>query len=531
MRSERRHIIGRTNADLLSPDEAAYDAVDREVLRSGKMHVGEGTFRTADGERIMHTSTIAIEDHGASRYLRGISEDITERRANEARNVHLAHHDGLTDLPNRTLFHERLAEALTTRRRTGHLVAVLCIDLDRFKDVNDNLGHGAGDTLLQEVARRLRNCVRSDDMVARLGGDEFAVVQPSLASSEEARRVAACIISVLEETFRIDDQDVTAGASVGIATAPSDGESAELLLRHADMALYRAKAEGRNTTRFFESEMDARLQERRGLERDLRSAFANGRLEIYYQPLLTVGEARSTGFEALLRWNCPKRGFVPPSTFIAIAEEIGLIGPITEWVLTKACTEAMRWPSHVRIAVNLSPAQFPKQNPVRCVKRALKKSGLAPNRLELEITESVLLTDSETNIGILHDLREFGVRIAMDDFGTGYSTLSYLRTFPFDKIKIDRSFIQELSESAQCSAIVRAVTSLGASLGMTKTAEGVETVEQFEKLRLEGCDELQGFLFSQPVPAAAALEMVRALIPKTPLQVRIRPQRGRRAKA
>ncbi len=512
MRCSRLDMIGRTNKELLPADEAAaFDAVDREVLRSGQTHVGEGTFSTLDqGERLMHTSTMAVMEGGEPRYLIGIAEDITERRANEARIAHLAHHDALTGLPNRVLLLDRLAEALAVRQRHAGFVAVLCIDLDRFKDVNDSLGHAAGDLLLREVAERLRGCVRGDDLVSRHGGDEFTIVQPRLDSPDEARQLADRIVTELARPFRCDEHEIATGASVGIALAPQDGLSPDHLLRHADMALYRAKADGRSTARFFEAEMDARLQERRGLERDLRAAFAAGALDLHYQPLLKAGDERIAGFEALLRWQHPDRGFVSPAEFIPIAEEIGLIGPITEWVLDRACAEANGWPADIRIAVNLSPAHFRKQNPALAVAKALMKSGLAPNRLEVEITESVLLTDSAANLAILHQIRDLGVRIAMDDFGTGYSSLSYLRSFPFDKIKIDRSFVRELGDSPQCAAIVRAVTSLGASLGITTTAEGVETPEQLERLRAEGCHELQGFLFSRPVPAAQARTLIAA---------------------
>ena len=510
MQCSRRDVVGRTNAELLPPSEAAaYDAVDQEVLRSGKMHVGEGVFLSPDkGERLMHTTTIVVQADGAARYIVGISEDVTESRANEARIVHLAHHDALTDLPNRAFLHERLVEAVAARRRSETLVGLLCIDLDNFKEVNDSLGHAAGDELLKQVAERLRGCVREGELVSRNGGDEFTILQPRLGSPDEARQLAERLIVELSRPFKVHDQDAVVGASVGIAVAPQDGDSADLLMRHADMALYRAKADGRGAARFFEAEMDARLQARRSLERDLRLAFAKGDLELHYQPLLTAGDERITGFEALLRWPHAERGYVSPAEFIPVAEEIGLIGPITEWVLKTACAEAVGWPQDVKIAVNLSPAHFRKQNPAFAVSRALAESGLAPNRLEVEITESVLLNDSESNLAILHQIRALGVRIAMDDFGTGYSSLSYLRFFPFDKIKIDRSFVHELHSNAQCAAIVRAVTTLGASLGVVTTAEGVETVEQMESLRAEGCHELQGFLFSRPVPA----EQARALL-------------------
>ncbi|MDR4307580.1 EAL domain-containing protein [Chelatococcus sambhunathii] len=522
MGCNRRDMVGRTNEELLPAAEAAaYTDIDLEVLRSGEMHVGDQNFDTDKGRRLLHTRTILVREAGEPRYLIGLSEDITDRRANEARIVHLAHHDALTDLPNRLVLLDRLAEALVVQRRHGGAVGVLCIDLDHFKDVNDGLGHAAGDSVLKEVARRLRDCVRGQDLISRHGGDEFTVLQPLLDSAEEARRLAERIIATLSDPFRLHEQDVVIGASVGISVAPQDGVSAEMLLRHADMALYRAKADGRGAARFFEAEMDARVQARRKLERDLRAAFALGELELHYQPLLVASDPRITGFEALLRWRHSERGFISPAEFIPVAEEIGLIAPITEWVLAKACAEAANWPSGVRIAVNLSPAHFRKQNPAFAVAQALAESGLAPDRLEVEITESVLLSDSAANIAMLHQIRALGVRIVMDDFGTGYSSLSYLRSFPFDKIKIDRSFVTELGESPQCAAIVRAVTSLGASLGITTTAEGVETTEQWERLRAEGCQELQGFLFSRPVPP----EQARLLL-STPFSAALRQRRA-----
>ena len=509
MRCSRADLIGHRNDELLPAEEAAaFDAIDHDVLRTGYRHVGEEAFGVGSARRLMRTSTIAVTEHGEARYLIGICEDITERRANEDRIAHLAHHDALTDLPNRVVLLDRLDEALAARDRHDELVGLLCIDLDHFKDVNDGLGHSAGDALLREMARRLRECARTQDLVTRHGGDEFTVLQSRIASPDEARQLADRIIRTLSEPFRIHEQDVAVGASVGIAVAPQDGVTGEQLLRHADMALYRAKADGRSAARFFEPEMDARLQTRRALERDLRAAFADGGLELHYQPLTRASDGAITGFEALLRWPHPERGDIPPAEFIPVAEEIGLIGPLTEWVLGMACREAASWPIGVGVAVNLSAASFRKRNPAIAVARALGDSGLDPARLEIEITESVLLNDSAANIAILHEIRDLGVRIVMDDFGTGYSSLSYLRSFPFDKIKIDRSFIREIGESPQCAAIVRAVMTLSESLGVTTTAEGVETVEQYERLRAEGCHELQGFLFGRPAPAAQARLML-----------------------
>jgi predicted signal transduction protein with EAL and GGDEF domain len=351
------------------------------------------------------------------------------------------------------------------------------------------------------VAERLGGCLRKSDMVARQGGDEFAVVQTPLAGPEEASQLAARLIEVLSGTFELDGHEVVVGASIGIALAPDDGDTSETLLRNADMALYRAKSEGRGTSHFFEAEMDRRLQARRLLEIDLRKAFVQNEFVLHYQPLVNLRSGRVSGFEALIRWCHPERGTISPGDFIPVAEEIGLIVPIGEWVLREACRQAATWPGDIHVAVNLSPVQFRSRGIVQAVLAALGTSGLAPHRLEIEITETVLLGETEANIATLHQLRSLGVKIAMDDFGTGYSSLSYLRSFPFDKIKIDRSFVHEMVERPDCVAIVRAVAGLGASLGIATTAEGVETVEQLERIRAEGCTEVQGYLFSAPRPA------------------------------
>jgi diguanylate cyclase (GGDEF)-like protein len=387
-------------------------------------------------------------------------------------------------------------------------VAVLCIDLDLFKNVNDSFGHPIGDRLLQMVADRLRLEVRGNNLVARLGGDEFAVVMASDVSPKEANDYAARLIEVLSAPYDIDGIDVVIGASIGIALSPGDGESSEELMRNADMALYRAKSEGGGVHHFFEKEMDRQAQKRRDMELDLRRAFANGEFELHYQPLVDLVVDRVTGFEALLRWKHPEKGMISPADFIPVAEDIGLIVGLGEWVLRKACAEAVKWPDDIKVAVNLSPVQFRSRNLVQVVIGALAYSGLSPLRLELEITESIFLAETEANLAILHQLRELGVRISMDDFGTGYSSLSYLRSFPFDKIKIDRSFVKDLAERPDCGAIVRAISGLGRSLNITTTAEGVETVEQLDWLRAEGCNEVQGFLFSAAKPAAEIAQLL-----------------------
>jgi diguanylate cyclase (GGDEF)-like protein/PAS domain S-box-containing protein len=435
-------------------------------------------------------------------------EDITEWRTAQAQISHMAHHDALTNLPNRTLFREQLDQALRRVTRDER-VAVLYLDLDHFKDVNDSLGHPIGDDLLKEVARRLSESIRDGDTACRLGGDEFAVVQvggdlqPSTASA-----LASRLIEVIGAPYTIQGHQLIVGTSIGISMAPDDGSDPDQVMKNADMALYRAKADGRGTFRFFETGMDARAQARRVLELDLRAGLSRGEFEVYYQPIHDLKADQIICFEALVRWNHPHRGMTPPADFIPLAEETGLIIPIGDWVLRKACMDAASWSQDVSVAVNLSPAQFKNRNLVPSVMAALSASGLAAHRLELEITESVLLQDSEITLAILHKLRDFGIRISMDDFGTGYSSLSYLRSFPFDKIKIDQSFVRELASRGDSMAIVRAVTGLGKSLGISTTAEGVETSEQLALLRSEGCTEVQGYFFNPPRPAAEVENML-----------------------
>jgi len=435
-------------------------------------------------------------------------EDLSEWREAQAQIAHMARHDVLTNLPNRRLFREQLEQALHRVTRNEQ-VAVFCIDLDNFKDVNDSLGHPTGDDLLKEVACRLSKCVRKSDTVSRLGGDEFAIVQVGREPQPlEASSLASRLVEVVGAPYDIEGHQVIIGTSIGISLAPGDGSDPDQLLKNADMALYRAKADGRGTYRFFESGMDARAQARRLLMLDMRAALLRGEFEVYYQPIYDLEADRIICFEALVRWNHPLRGITLPADFIPLAEETGLIVPIGDWVLRKACMDAVSWSQDVCVAVNLSPAQFKNRNLVPSVIAALSASALAANRLELEITESVLLQDSEATLAALHKLREFGIRISMDDFGTGYSSLSYLRSFPFDKIKIDQSFVHELASRGDSMAIIRAVTGLGKNLGIATTAEGVETNEQLALLRAEGCTEVQGYLFSKPRPAADVEDML-----------------------
>jgi diguanylate cyclase (GGDEF)-like protein len=429
-------------------------------------------------------------------------EDITERTRAEEKIRHMARHDSLSGLANRAAFRDEM-ELTLKRVRRGQAIAVMCLDLDHFKNVNDTLGHEIGDKLLCAAAKRLKDVVRETDMIARLGGDEFAVLQTGLERPEAAGSLAQRIITSINQPYDLDGHQVVVSTSIGIAISPGDGNTTDQLLRNADMALYRAKSDGRSTYRYFEPEMDQQLQARRALEIDLRNAITNGEFQLFYQPQVDAVTEAITGCEALLRWKSPTRGMVPPGEFIPLAEEIGLIVPIGEWVLKQACCEAATWPGAVRVAVNLSPAQFKSRSVMQSVINALAVSGLDAARLELEITESVLLHDNEATLATLHQLRGFGIKISMDDFGTGYSSLSYLRSFPFDKIKIDRSFIKDISEKGDCAAIVKAVAGLGKGLGIATTAEGVETAEQLRQVRSEGCTEVQGYFFSAPQPAEA----------------------------
>jgi diguanylate cyclase (GGDEF)-like protein len=437
-------------------------------------------------------------------------EDITERRRTDAQIARMAHHDALTDLPNRNLLRERLDDAIAESNTSGKNFALLCLDLDRFKAVNDNLGHPSGDALLQDVAQRLRECVGDAGTVARLGGDEFAILYTARDQPEAAADLADRIVDAINRPYDLNGDCVNVGTSIGVALFPNDGADAEALFRNADLALYKAKADGGNVWRFFKEEMGEKVQARRHFEADLRNALPNGELELFYQPIVSLVSGEVAGLEALLRWRHPQRGLVSPAEFIPLAEEIGAIGAIGDWVIRQACIEAARWPKNIYVAVNLSPKQFngPRTlGPI--VAMALADSGLRPGRLELEITESVVLEDNAETLAVLYELRALGIRVSLDDFGTGYSSLSYLRKFPFDKIKVDQSFVREMTTRDDCSAIVFAVTALAKALRMTTTAEGVETIEQFEQLRIAGCTEVQGYLFSKPKPASEVAEMLK----------------------
>ena len=458
---------------------------------------------------------IALLTYVSSKIASKITSELASSKEEAQR---MALHDPLTGLPNRTYLGESLSEALAQCGNKEGMIAVHCLDLDRFKQVNDTLGHPIGDSLLRAVAERLRRCIRSSDIVVRLGGDEFAIVQSPLARVEDAGILAQNIINAISMPYDLQSHHVTIGISVGVALAPIDTDNAGELIKMADIALYRAKTEGRGLFRVFERGMDTKLQARRSLELDLREAVEQSQFELYFQPIADIALGRVTALEALIRWKHPRRGIVCPDEFIPLAEETGLIAPLGAWVLKQACMDAAKWPDDLKVAVNVSAMQFKLGDLVADVVDALQASDLAPERLELEITETALLTDAAKNIITLHTLRSKGVRIAMDDFGTGYSSLGYLRSFPFDKIKIDRCFIQDVTTSADCKAIVRAVTGLGLSLGVTTTAEGVETLEQLKMISDEGCDQVQGYLFSRPVPAQDVLELLGRPLPSTSIR-------------
>jgi diguanylate cyclase (GGDEF)-like protein len=476
--------------------------------------IARATLLVANGDQSLEVHKLARRDE-----LGAIVESLRAFQSNNKRITFLAHHDGLTALPNRILFRERLTLALAAMRlgaADGPRCAVHCLDLDHFKAVNDTLGHPVGDALLQCVAARLVHCVRETDTVARLGGDEFAIIQTDVDGAQDAAKFAERIIATISRPYDVNGHQIVIGTSIGIALAqgaappmpPGTDVSPDTLPCHADMALYRAKAEGRCTWRIYEPEMDAALHQRRLLELDMRAALAGQQFELYYQPLVNVQTHEVNGLEALIRWHHPERGMITPADFIPLAEETGLIVQIGGWVLRQACQDAATWPATLKVSVNLSPLQFRDSNLVSLIQQALTASGLPAWRLELEITESVLLNDSDAVLATLNRLRAMGICIAMDDFGNGYASVSYLRSFRFDKIKIDRSFIRDLADGSQSSAIVRAVTGLGSTLGIKTTAAGVETEDQLARLSAEGCTEVQGYLFSPPCPAGDVARVV-----------------------
>lgn len=504
----REQFLSMTALDIRDPIH--HDAIREAALDDAPVYGDQiWKHRKADGSEIEVAiySCVTVYQGRPAKIAAAI--DITERRRNEERIRRLAHYDSLTDLANRTLFRARLEKAIADRHLPGQQIALFCIDLDHFKDINDTLGHPTGDQLLVLAAQRLRHSVREQDMVARIGGDEFAVIQCGIETTKDADALAVRLINSLSATYAIDGHEVLATPSIGIATTLEYSQSVDDLLSHADLALYRTKSMGRSSYCFFTPEMDTQIKVRRALETDLRAAIANEELELHFQPIISLATGEVDCCEGLVRWRHPQRGLILPSDFMPVAEETKLVIPLGEWVLRKGCAEAVTWPAHVALAINLSPVQFKSGNLFETVRSALDESGLSPQRLELEITETVLLEDNDTNHAILHQLQSLGLHIAMDDFGTGYSSLSYLRRFPFNKIKIDRSFVRELPASLDCMTITRGIVELANGLGMTTTAEGVETPEQLYVLRTYGCTHGQGYLFSPPLPAADIAAMLK----------------------
>jgi len=501
---ERATMLGKTTRETL-PEASAelVDTTDRALVTSGDaVCLGEHAVLTpGNGTRIVTAARLPVTGaDGKPQYLISLINDLTERKRQEETLAHMALHDPLTALPNRAAFNDCIGATLDRANTAGESFAVLCVDLDGFNAVNDVFGHVAGDDLLREVARRLEQ-VSQGAFLARSGGDEFAIITPVGPQPETAEALAGRLCVALDSDFVIGGQPLRVGLTVGIAIFPADGRDVATLMANAAAALFRAKAEARGSIRFFEPAMDATLREKRALQHDLRIALAHDELALHYQPQARI-DGSITGFEALARWHHPHLGLVPPATFIPLAEDTGMIDALGEWVLRTACREAASWPLPLRIAVNLSPVQFERGDLPRLVHEILIETGLRPDRLELEITEGVLIGDFERALAILRRLKNLGVRIAMDDFGTGYSSLSYLQAFPFDKIKIDRAFIANLGRSQQAAAIVRSVIALGRGLNLPVLAEGVETEEQLQFLAAEQCTEIQGYLIGKPKPIA-----------------------------
>ncbi len=509
---EPSYIVGKTEEEIFTAEQAEqFRQQDCTAMETeGVLAFEEDVERSDRTMRTIRTMKRAIPtvDGSPSRYLVGISQDVTDRRNYEERIAHIAMHDALTGLPNRSFFTHQITMLLSEAAEASAF-ALMYVDIDHFKHVNDSMGHPAGDALLIEVAARLKELLGPHDMVARLGGDEFALIFMLDDARPGPTTLAERVMDAFRQPFDLDGIHEHVDCSVGIALAPQDSADVNTLQRNADLALYAAKADGRSTFRFYESAMRLNAERRHGLTLELRQALARDEFELHFQPLLSLVDDRISAFEALVRWRHPQRGLLGPAEFIPVAEETGLIASLGEWVLRQACLTASRWPSDIKIAVNLSPSQFKQVGLLATVVSALDQAGLHPSRLELEITETVLLAENGQNMQLLHALRNLGVRIAMDDFGTGYSSLSYLRSFPFDKIKMDRSFVSGIGSDPGSLAIVKAVTGLGSGFNLTTTAEGVETVEQLMRLRREGFGEIQGYLFARPMPMDEVMPFIR----------------------
>jgi diguanylate cyclase (GGDEF)-like protein/PAS domain S-box-containing protein len=503
----RSEVLGKTVFDIYrTKDAERIDATDNEAL-DGEFGIYPSDYELEmpEGEsRILATNRIVVRDaHGEAKHLIVVIDDITERKRSEQRIAFMAHHDVLTGLANRLAIMEKIEEAVARHRRRGDPFAVLLLDLDRFKHVNDTLGHGVGDALLRETAARLKASLRETDVLARLGGDEFAIVQDRENNQRDTTRALADrIIEIISKPFNIEGNEINIATSIGIALAPEHATNSDSLMKMADLALYRAKSGGRNRYRFFDPEMSMAASARHELENELRRALQQDELELYYQPIVDTKTRLICGAEALMRWRHPTKGMIMPDQFIPLAEETGMITQIGEWLLHTACIDAVSWPAPIKVAINLSAVQFRKNNLVDIVICALAESGLPPERLELEITETALIESATECLPALRQFKNLGIAIALDDFGTGYSSLSQLMMFPFDKIKVDKSFTQNLTKRTECAAIIAATLTLARSLDIATTAEGVETLEQYRLLRVAGVTSLQGYLFQAPCPSA-----------------------------
>jgi diguanylate cyclase (GGDEF)-like protein/PAS domain S-box-containing protein len=516
--SDPREAIDKTDSDMFSSEHASEALADeQEIIRTGRTVKGKEEKETwPDGREswVITTKTPLEDRRGRIIGTMGISHDITDRKQAEAQIRYMALHDSLTGLPNRTLLQDRLSQAIVLSRREQKRVAVLMLDLDRFKNVNDSLGHYVGDRLLEAVSKRLKACLRESDVVARLGGDEFVIGLPGIADVQDAVLVAEKVLTTLGETFVVEGHELKIGASIGISQCPGDGENPESLLQHADAAMYGAKRGGRGTYCIYVPELNQATRRQQRLEHDLYYACERGELVLFYQPLVGTISGHITGVEALLRWRHPEQGLISPNEFIPQLEELGLMPEVGHWVLKTACTQNVAWQKEgippIRMAVNLSARQFNRGDIVNTVQKVLCETGLDPKWLELELTESLTLDDSEVTIKMLRDLKRIGVSLSLDDFGTGWSSLSYLRRFPLSRIKIDRSFMRDISSQPAAEAVVRAILSLGRTLGLACTAEGVETRQQYDYLKKQGCSEIQGFLYSPALPATDCGELLRA---------------------
>ncbi len=507
---DRAKMLGKRAVDVMPKATAEQiEEQDRKLAAAGKIIFRDehAVMTPGNGTRIVTTTRLPVNgSDGKPQYLISVVRDLTDSKRHEQRIAHMAHHDPLTDLPNRAAFNECIAATVDLAAKSGESFAVLCADLDRFKSVNDVFGHAAGDALLKEIARRLEAACEGA-FLARLGGDEFAVITPTGAQPESAEQLAERLSAALDSDIEVDGTPMRVGLTIGIAIFPQDGADAVTLVANADAALFRAKQEARGSVRFFELSMDKLLREKRALQQDLRNALGRDELDLHYQPQAHIN-GEITGFEALVRWHHPRFGLVSPGTFIPLAEETGIIVALGEWILRTACREAASWPKPLRVAVNLSPVQFQRGDLAKLVHEILLETGLSPSRLELEITEGVLIGDFSGAVATLRRLKNLGVRIAMDDFGTGYSSLSYLQSFPFDKIKIDQAFVANLGHSQQAVTIIRAVIALGRGLDLPVVAEGVETEEQRQFLAAEQCSEIQGYYVGRPRPIEEYAEVV-----------------------